>query len=233
MTSEAIADWLNQTLNVKAFADDVSNNGMQIARDDAADGVRTVAVAVDASVRAVRAAVAAGAQMLVVHHGISWGGGLRRITGGTYAVVKTAMDANMALYACHLPLDAHPTLGNNAQLARHFKLSETQPAFSWRGHEIGVIGRLPNGEKMGICSGGAGDFAVEAKALGCDVYYTGEADWGERIAAENAGMKMICAGHYETETFGVRALGEAMREALRLEVVDLTERLRPTREERE
>ena len=69
-----------------------------------------------------------------------------------------------------------------------------------------------------MCSGGAGEFAPDAKALGCDVYVTGEANWGERIAAENVGMKMVCAGHYETETFGVKALAKAMAKALKVKV---------------
>ena len=91
-----IVDWLDKTLDVKAFSD-VSNNGVQIARTG--EDVTKVAFGVDASVRTVRAAAAAGAQLLVVHHGISWGGGIQRITDGVYNVVKAAMDANIALYA--------------------------------------------------------------------------------------------------------------------------------------
>ena len=75
---------------------------------------------------------------------------------------------------------------------------------------------------MGLCSGGAGEFAEEAKNLGCDLYVTGEASWGDVIAAENCGMRMICAGHYETEVFGVRALSKALKKALKLRTVDLT-----------
>ena len=78
---------------------------------------------------------------------------------------------------------------------------------------------------LGLCSGGAGEFAEEAKNLGCDLYVTGEASWGDVIAAENCGMKMICAGHYETEVFGVRALSKAMGKALKLRTVDLTKTL--------
>ena len=76
---------------------------------------------------------------------------------------------------------------------------------------------LPDGRKVGVCSGGAGEFAEAAKALGCDLYITGEASWGDVIAAENCGMKMICAGHYETETFGVKALAKAMKKALKVQ----------------
>ena len=218
MKLERITDWIAKTLDVASF-DDVSNNGLQIARRG--DDVKKIAFAVDASARSVADAVASGAQLLVVHHGISWGGGIRRITDGTYNVVKTAMDADLALYAVHLPLDAHPKYGNNFELARYLGLKNLKPAFAWKGRAIGVTGTLPNGKKVGVCSGGGGDFACEAKAIGCDLYITGEADWGETIAAENVGMPMICAGHYQTETFGVKALAAAVKKALKIDTVFL------------
>ena len=217
MTLKKIVDWLDETLDVAAF-DDVSNNGVQIARTG--DAVTRVAFAVDASAKSVHAAAAAGAQLLVVHHGISWGGGVKRIAGGVYNVVKAAMDADLAVYACHLPLDAHPTLGNNAQLAKLFGLKRTQPAFSYHGRLIGLVGAR-DGYRVGVCSGGGGDFAEEAQRLGCDVFVTGEADWGEVVAAENCGMKMLCCGHYETEVYGVRALAAALKKALKVDVVQV------------
>ena len=217
-----LVGWMDRTLDVAAFADDVSNNGVQLERRAGNDGaVARVAFAVDASLRAVRAAADAGAQLLVVHHGISWGGGIRRLAGGVYEVVRAAMDADLAIYACHLPLDAHPTLGNNAQLAKALKLKKLRPAFAWHGHVLGLVGETAS-ETVGLCSGGAGDFAAEAKRLGCDVFVTGEADWGEVVAAENCGMKMLCCGHYETEVWGVRALCAALRKSLRLATIDLT-----------
>ena len=233
MKLEKIISWLDKTLKVANF-DDVSNNGLQV--DRTAHEVRTVAFAVDASVRAVEQAAKAGAQLLVVHHGISWGGGIKRLTGGVGNVVKASMKANLAIAAYHLPLDAHPTLGNNAQLAKLLGLKRVKPAFSYHGNVIGVIGTvgairsvdiggriisIPKGV-VGVCSGGAGEFAEEAKNLGCGLYVTGEASWGDVIAAENCGMKMICAGHYETEVFGVRALSKTMKKALKLRTVDLT-----------
>ena len=223
MKLNRIVQWLDRALDVAAF-DDVSNNGLQIARDG--DEVKCVAVAVDASVRAVKAAAKAGAQLLVVHHGISWGGGIRRLEGGVYNVVRTAMDANLAVYACHLPLDANEKLGNNYELARYFGLKNLKPAFSYHGNVIGVTGYNRHGRKIGICSGGAGEFAEEARNLGCELFVTGEASWGDVIAAENCGIEMICAGHYETEVFGVRAVARALKKRLRLNTVDLTEVLR-------
>ena len=233
MKLEKIVSWLDRTLKVADF-DDVSNNGLQIDRSPApgtkhqapgtAHEVRTVAFAVDADVKSVKAAAKAGAQLLVVHHGISWGGGIRRISGGIYNVVKAALDADLAIYACHLPLDAHPTLGNNAQLAKLLGLTKTRPAFSYHGNVIGLVGRR-GPWTVGVCSGGAGEFAEEAKKLGCDVYLTGEASWGDVVAAENAGIAMVTAGHYETEVFGVRAVAAAMKRALKVKTVDLTKNL--------
>ena len=142
MKLEKIAAWLDKTLKVADF-DDVSNNGLQVEREEGrgkSEEVRVVAFAVDASVKNVKAAAKAGAQLLVVHHGISWGGGIKRISGGVYNVVKAAMDANLAVYACHLPLDAHPVLGNNAQLAKLLKLKNVKQAFSYHGNVIGVVG---------------------------------------------------------------------------------------------
>ena len=253
MKLERIISWLDKTLKAADF-DDVSNNGLQLDRAIEQSNnpnnrtISTVAFAVDASVRAVEAAAKAGAQLLVVHHGISWGGGIKRLTGGVGNVVRAAMKANLAIAAYHLPLDAHPTLGNNAQLAKYFGLKKVRPAFSYHGNVIGVVGKCSNVRMfelakrlgleisdsniqsfkhsnialVGVCSGGAGEFAEEAKNLGCDLYVTGEASWGDVIAAENCGMRMICAGHYETEVFGVRALSKAMKKALKLRTVDLT-----------
>ena len=218
MKLEKITSWLDRTLDVAAFSD-VSNNGIQIDREG--DKVTKVAFAVDASVAAVEAAAEAGAQMLVVHHGISWGGGIARIAGGVGRVVRAAIKANVALYGVHLPLDANEKYGNNFELARFLGLKKLTRAFVYHGETIGVIGVLPNGRKVGVCSGGAGEYAEEAKKLGCDLYITGDANWGETIAAENCGMKMICAGHYQTETFGVKALAKAMKRALKVETVFL------------
>jgi dinuclear metal center YbgI/SA1388 family protein len=245
MKFEKTVRWLDGVLEPWKF-DDVSNNGVQIGRGG--EDVETVAFAVDASVKSIRSAVDAGAQMLVVHHGISWGGGIKRLTGGQYAAVKAAMDGDLALYASHLPLDANAKVGNNVHLAREFALKNLKPAFSYHGNILGFTGimesvaKLPGGGladraefrealaatgkkkslKIGVCSGGAGEFAVEAKTLGCDLYVTGEASWADVIAAENCGAAMVCLGHYETEVFGVRALAGAMKRELKIRTVDLT-----------
>ena len=214
MKLNKIAEWIDKMLDVKSFSD-VSNNGIQIARSDG--DISKVAFGVDASVAFIEAAAATGAQLAVVHHGISWGGGIARIADGVYNVVSAAVRYDIALYAVHLPLDANHAHGNNYELARHFGLRNLRPAFVYHGETIGCIGTLPDGRKVGVCSGGAGEFATDAKRLGCDLYVTGEASWGEVIAAENVGMKMVCTGHYATETFGIKALAKAMKKALRVE----------------
>ena len=212
MKIKRILDWFARELEIAKF-DDVSNNGLQIAGPS---DVTKVAFAVDASLESVKAAAACGAQLLVVHHGISWGGGIRRLTGGVYNVVKAAMEGGVALAGYHLPLDANRKYGNNYELARYLGLKKLKPAFSYHGNIIGVTGVNPQGVKVGVCSGGAGEFAEEAKELGCGLYITGEASWGEVIAAENCGIEMICAGHYATETFGVKALARAIQSKLHL-----------------
>ena len=216
MKLEKIIEWLDSTLAVDKFSD-VSNNGLQIAREG--DEIAKVALAVDGSRRAVAAAAEAGAQLLVVHHGISWGGGIKRITGSEYAVIAAAIKGNVALYAVHLPLDAHPRLGHNALLAKEMKLAHIRPAFSYHGNLIGIVGVDGDGRKIGVCSGGGGEFAAEAKALGCAKLVTGEADWGETVAAENVGIELDCRGHYETELYGIQALAKAMKRALKIETV--------------
>jgi putative NIF3 family GTP cyclohydrolase 1 type 2 len=212
MKIKRILDWLARELEIAKF-DDVSNNGLQIAGPS---DVTKVAFAVDASLESVKAAAACGAQLLVVHHGISWGGGIRCLTGGVYNVVKAAMEGGVALAGYHLPLDASRKYGNNYELARYLGLKKLKPAFPYHGNIIGVTGVNPQGVKVGVCSGGAGEFAEEAKELGCALYITGEASWGEVIAAENCGIEMICAGHYATETFGVKALARAIQSKLHL-----------------
>ena len=215
MQLRKILDWIDRELEVGKF-DDVSNNGLQVAGPDE---VSKVAFAVDASLASVKAAATCGAELLVVHHGISWGGGIRRLTGGVYNVVKAALEGGVAIAAYHLPLDANRKHGNNYELARFLGLKGLKPAFSYHGNIIGVTGVNPQGVKVGVCSGGAGEFAEAAKNLGCGLYITGEASWGDVIAAENCGVEMVCAGHYATETFGVKALARAMKAKLRVDTV--------------
>lgn len=236
----ALAALLDKTLETARFRD-VSNNGLQIGNDGT---VTRVAFGVDASLRAFRAAAEAGADCLICHHGLSWGDSLKRITGMNYRLVSFAVRHNLAVYGAHLPLDAHPVYGNNAQLCRLLGIAGKKPAFEYHGEKIGFIGRLAEPltfeafcgrvrEKVaqrirtvafgkervrtiGVVSGGAADMLEQAAESGADVYLTGEPGLAGYTQAENFGMNAVFAGHYATEVWGVRALERLVRARLGL-----------------
>ena len=200
MKLKRILDWLDRELDVGKF-DDVSNNGLQV---EASGEVGRVAFAVDASLESVRNAAKSGAQLLVVHHGISWGGGIRRIVGGVGRVVRAAIDGGVSVAAYHLPLDANAKYGNNHELARFLGLRDISPAFSYHGNVIGVTGYNPQGVKVGVCSGGAGEFAEEAKDLGCGLYVTG--DMSGSFFANNYPCLMAGVAMGRTLTYAIKAI---------------------------
>ena len=243
MKLREITDFLDRTLDAGAFAGDVSNNGLQIANRGE---VRRIAVGVDGSLRFLRAAAADGADFLFCHHGISWGDSLARITGTAYAIVSEAVRNGQALYAAHIPLDAHPKYGNNARLADALGLRRRRPAFAWRGMTVGLAGELPREmafaefaalvrakvspkadalpfgaarvRRVGVVSGGAGDLVEAAAGMGLDAFLTGERSFVGYTQAENAGMNVVFAGHYATETFGPRAIAELLAARFRTPV---------------
>lgn len=233
MDCTALADLLDAELRLGAFKD-VSNNGLQIENSGE---IFRVATAVDASLETFEAAVRMGAQMVLVHHGLSWGNSLVRITGLNRVLVEYALRHNLAVYAAHLPLDAHPVLGNNAQLAQALNLREMMPFMEYRGQKIGIKGRLPEPmslevferevrrvvmpkrlerfaygpaliRSVGICSGGAPEGVEDAAREGIDLYLCGEANLVAYNLAKQLGVNALFAGHYATERFGVRALGD-------------------------
>ncbi|MCL1921102.1 MAG: Nif3-like dinuclear metal center hexameric protein [Kiritimatiellaeota bacterium] len=240
LSAESIARFLDETLRTDAVRD-ASNNGLQIANDGT---VSHVAVGVDASLRFLREAAKQGADFVICHHGISWGDSLKRITGLNYDLVSFAVRHNIALYASHLPLDAHPRYGNNAQLCKALGLTRIKPAFDYHGETIGFAGALPKPvpfesfcatvaeevsadarsvafgkaivRTVGIVSGGAADMVEQAGALGLDVFLTGEPSLQGYNQAENHGMNAVFAGHYATETFGIRALAKLVAQKFRL-----------------
>ena len=246
-----VVAWLDRTLDLPAFAGDRSHNGLQV--EGAHGGVSKVACGVDASPEFYEEALRRGAQLLLVHHGISWGESLARIAGPAYRLVAPLVRADAALYAAHLPLDAHPVLGNNAQIAKALGLVRTRPFAEYRGCTIGVRGAFPRalpwetvkarfraicpggrfqavdaGRKtvrtVGIVSGGGADFFPQATAAGLDAYLTGELGLQDRNAVLNDPIDFAAAGHYATERFGVRALGEALAAefGIAAEFVDLS-----------
>jgi dinuclear metal center YbgI/SA1388 family protein len=192
-----------------------------------------VAFAVDACQETIDGAVAAGSQMLIVHHGLFWGKVLR-VVGPHRRRVQALLNGGCSLYAAHLPLDRHPEVGNNAQLARRLGLTVTGGLGAAFGVPVGVIATTPAPEpraalvarlaaaldvtplvlpggpervaKFGFISGGAAGDVVAAAAAGCDTYITGETSHASYHDAAEYGVNVIFAGHYATETVGLKAL---------------------------
>ncbi len=138
--TQTITDYLNRELDIQRF-NDSSHNGLQVANSGR---VTRICCGVDASLEFFEEAASLGADFLICHHGISWGSSLARIDGLNYARVRYLMEKDMALYACHLPLDAHPVLGNNACIARALGLQKLKPFGIYGGSTIGFSGQLPS-----------------------------------------------------------------------------------------
>lgn len=237
---EDIVTLLDATLRTGEVKDaPVALNGLQVENDGC---VRKVALAVDGSQRTLDATVAAGADLLVLHHGLFWCG-LRPLTGWWKRKVETCLRANLAVYAAHLPLDVHPELGNNAQLAAALGLQDIRPEleYCYSGVFPGTVAELrdryaavtgcpvtgpmltpdaPAGRVM-LCSGGGGPEVYAVQKLGYQTFLTGEENHWVSYTAEDMGMNLFFAGHYATETFGVKALGRLLEERFGLPVVFL------------
>ncbi|MBS3120066.1 Nif3-like dinuclear metal center hexameric protein [Candidatus Woesearchaeota archaeon] len=238
-----VAEFLNKELNVAGTADS-SNNGLQVDADTEVEGV---AFAVDAALEVFRQARKAGAGMVVVHHGISWKDSLKYITGINFKRLEFLIKNNMALYAAHLPLDMHPRLGNNARLASLLGLRKLKKFGYLEGAPIGFSGELNNpnsvtqiaerlgralnarpkiyafGNKkiktVGIVSGNSNFAIEEAAAMGIDCFVSGEPRHGSYHDIKEHGLNVIYAGHYATETLGVRALMPSIRKKFRVKTV--------------
>lgn len=207
---------------------DGAHNGLQVENRGR---VRRLAAAVDASLATVELALAAGADLLLVHHGLFWS---PRVpwTGSTYRLLRRLYEGNLAVYSAHLPLDAHPRLGNNAQLCAALGLPRPRPFFECKGRLIGrraqvrlsreelrarlcravggEVKLIPAGpavcRQVGVVSGSAGADLARVAAQGLDTFITGEGPHWTFALAEELGINVFYAGHYATETFGVRAL---------------------------
>ena len=205
-----------------------AQNGLQIENKGP---VKKVAAVVDASLATVRMAVAAKANLVIAHHGLFWGPS-HPWTGKRYELLRLLLDHDVALYSSHLPLDAHPRIGNNALLCRALGLKKRSPFFLSKGQFIGwksqlkisrtelgirlanVLGKppviLPGGpeecRRIGVVTGGAGDELKVAAEEGVDTFITGEGRHWTHGLAEDLGLNVFYGGHYATETFGVKAL---------------------------
>jgi len=231
---QAIVACLDRELQVEAFTD-ASHNGLQVENNGL---VRKVCCGVDASMSFFEAAAQEGADLLICHHGLSWGSSLCRITELNYRRLRFLLHHNMALYASHLPLDAHRVYGNNACIANALGLRNVHPFGMYHGQSIGFAGRLGKAQSIGafvkrvqgimgredplrvmefgaatvktvaVVSGGAADMVAEAGQKGIDVLVTGEPVLAAYSIAQEYGVHVVFGGHYATETFGVRALGQ-------------------------
>jgi dinuclear metal center YbgI/SA1388 family protein len=214
---------------------DDSLNGIQVGRTGTP--VDLVAFAVDACAESIRRAAAAGAQILFVHHGLFWGRNAR-VEGPLLERMRLLLAADLALYACHLPLDKHPEVGNNAVLARRIGLKEVRPFGEYHGVEIGLSGRLdpeldldeivhrvlPDGSRpmtlipgtkakigsVAVVSGGAAMEALQALDAGIDLFVTGESSHSIYHSVLEGGMGFLAAGHYATEVWGVKAVADRL-----------------------
>lgn len=240
-----LAGYMDDLLSIQEIEDYPNAvNGLQLANRGE---VSRVGAAVDACLPVIDAAVDAGVDLLLVHHGMFWQGA-QPIVGGYFEKLRRAMEGNLAIYSVHLPLDMHPELGNNALLARALEVGETAPFMEWKGRHLGVRvsgewgrddleGRLaaavdgevhvcPGGpevvRELGIVTGGAGGEIAQAAAEGVDTLITGEGPHWSYTAAEELGVNLLYGGHYATETFGVKALAAHIgkREGLEWEFID-------------
>ena len=207
----------------------VAVNGLQIENSGT---ITRIVAAVDACEEMIREAARKKGTLLIVHHGLFWNG-VQPITGVCYRKLRAAITGDLALYSSHLPLDLHPEFGNNVLLARALGLTSIKPAFEMKGQTVGVTGKIkaitrdafakqiseavggkihlaPGGPStirtVLVVTGGAGSEVIKAAGLGVDAFVTGEGPHWSYTAAEESGINLFYAGHYATETFGVKAL---------------------------
>ncbi len=235
MNRDELVAFLDEYLQISAYPDK-SSNGLQV---EGKKEVERVAFAVDTTLRTIERAVKGKADMLIVHHGIIWGG-LSYITGINYKRLKALIENGLNLYVAHLPLDAHPEVGNNVELLRLLGLEPKGPFGDYRGLSIGFWGEFERPEPIekiaqiiaekldttvktyefgkrkvktvGAVSG-AGAFALEeAYRKGIDLLITGEFGHADYLTAVDLPQSVLVAGHYKTETLGVKALMKLLKE---------------------
>ena len=236
---KTIVTCCNKILRTQAIGDyDGAVNGLQAENSGS---VTKIAAAVDASLATIKLAVAARADLLIVHHGLFWSP-RHPWTGKNYELMQLLLENNLAVYSSHLPLDAHPKLGNNARLCAALGLKNLKPFFASHGQTIGFksqtrISRedlakrleratgakptiIPGGketcEHIGIVTGGAGGELKIAAAEGVDTFITGEGPHWTYALAEELDLNVLYGGHYATETFGVKALASELAKKFKL-----------------
>ena len=234
---DEIIGFLDDLLDAGGF-DDYGPNGLQVP---GAAAVTTVATGVSAHLELFAAAHAAGAELVLAHHGLFWEFHPRALSPQMAERLKLLLANGISLAAYHLPLDAHPEVGNNALIADGLGCASREPFAEHRGRTIGFAGRFPDEgipadelvarvagltgrqplvqgrgpaqvRTIGIVSGGAASDVHAAVAAGFDAFLTGEPAEHVMADAREGGVHFYAAGHYATETFGVRRLGELLAE---------------------
>jgi dinuclear metal center YbgI/SA1388 family protein len=241
-TLTQLVDLLQQTLKPWLFQD-YCPNGLQVG---GREEVRRVVTGVTACQALIDEAVRLDADAVLVHHGFFWKNENPCITGMKKARLKTLLANDLSLLAYHLPLDGHPELGNNAQLAKRLALPVSGLLFPDNPRQVGniadldspltaeallqrievALGRsalhIPGGQaiqRIGFCTGGAQGFIEQAVLMGCDAYISGEISEPTVHVAREAGIHYFAAGHHATERYGVQALGELLAAQLGIEAV--------------
>lgn len=240
MNKQELVTYLDNYLQIPIIAD-YGPQGLQV--EASSNDIQRIALAVDTAPASIKAASLWNADMLLVHHGILWRN-VERIAGPFGERVRLLLSANVNLYAAHLALDAHADVGNNAELARLLDVKDVEWWCDVMGTNIGTIGNVNstlddlvgranqslNSEarvlnhgpiqvrRLAIVSGFGADKASQAKALGADTLLTGEASHANYWAAADYEMNVIFAGHYATETVGVKALGQHLAKTFGLTV---------------
>jgi dinuclear metal center YbgI/SA1388 family protein len=234
-----IVKYCDTILRTQKIGDyDGAANGLQVENSGK---VSKIAATVDASLATVKLAIAARTDLLVVHHGLFWNS-RQPWTGKNFELIRLLVENNLAVYSSHLPLDAHPKLGNNAQLCAALGLKNLKPFFHSHGQSTGFQSRqkisradlarrlehatgvkpkiIPGGknicERIGVVTGGAGAELKQAAGEGVDTFITGEGPHWTYAVAEELGLNVFYVGHYATETFGVKALAAHLSKKFKL-----------------
>lgn len=242
--SEILAE-LDRILEPNRF-EDYCVNGLQVPGPAQ---VQTIATGVSAHAELFELAAQERADLLLVHHGLFWGTGVKQLDATLKRRLQILFDADIALAAYHLPLDAHPEIGNNALLARALGAEKLTPFALHHGQPIGCIAELrgdslpggltvdelfarvkvitareplvfdagpPHVRRLAIVTGAGADYITDAAVAGTDALLTGEVSERSMAQAREAHVHLISAGHYATETFGVKRLGEHLAERFHL-----------------
>jgi dinuclear metal center YbgI/SA1388 family protein len=236
-----VISYLDELLAIGDFRD-YGPNGLQVP---GTGELSRVATGVSANLELFEGAVLRDAQLVVAHHGLFWDFHPRSVTPAMKERLRILFDGDMSLAAYHLPLDAHPEVGNNALICAALGLERAEPFGEHRGQTVGFVGRSAEGvafddlrgrcarafgqepfvwdtgpetvHSVGIVSGAAASSFGEAIATGLDAFLTGEPAEHVMADARESGTHFIAAGHYATETFGVRRLGELLEAEFGLE----------------